>query len=272
MNSDMNLNKVLEVCCDLAIRGGQEALKYYDDAVTIRLKSDMSPITAADLAVDRTVVLGLKSEFPLIPIISEERVETHSEDVGKGLYFLVDPIDGTKEFISRNGEFTVNIALIENDKPVLGVVFAPALDQLFFGSKGIGAFESHPKRDGYQSHSAQNIIADGHSNPRLRIMISRSHLDSETIEFIKVNPNSERIIAGSSLKFCELAAGRADIYPRFGPTMEWDTAAGQAVLVAAGGSVENLQGSPLIYGKPAFRNSAFIARCKEVKFALPSRI
>jgi 3'(2'), 5'-bisphosphate nucleotidase len=236
----------------LAREAGAAILGFYGDAAARRAdKADASPLTEADLAADRIVWDGLKKAFPQIAIVTEERAETHAAGIAPDRFFLVDPLDGTKEFLSGNGQFTVNIALIENGAAVAGVVFAPALDRLFLGASGHGAHEM--SKDGLRAMAVRPA-------PERRVAVaSRSHRSPETDAFLDAQGISDCVSAGSSLKFCLVAGGEADIYPRFGTTMEWDTAAGQAVLEAAGGAVLTAEGAPFLYGKPAFRNGDFIA-------------
>jgi 3'(2'),5'-bisphosphate nucleotidase len=246
---------VLEAFEALAREAGAAILAHYETECRLEDKADTSPLTAADLAADEIIWAGLHRLLPGIPVVTEERAETHASALEAGgwhdRFILVDPLDGTKEFISRNGQFTVNIALIEDGVPVAGVVFAPALNRLFLGAVGEGAWEA----DG----SDTTAIAVRAAPARRIAVASRSHRSPETDAFLAANGIDECVSAGSSLKFCLVAAGEADLYPRFGPTMEWDTAAGQAVLEAAGGRVLNPDGTPFRYGKANSRNGDFIA-------------
>lgn len=219
----------------------------------VRSKSDESPITAADLAGHNTIVAGLQQLTPQIPILSEESTEI-PWSVRRNWYrfWLVDPLDGTKEFIKRTDEFTINIALIEGGKPVLGVVQAPALNALFWGVSGIGAF----KREAGIERRIHVVVPP----QRRRLVASKSHLNAETQAYIDAQGAVDLVQAGSSLKFCRIAEGSADLYPRFGPTCEWDTGAAHAVLAAAGGQcVRAADGLPLQYGKADLLNPFFIA-------------
>jgi 3'(2'), 5'-bisphosphate nucleotidase len=224
-----------------------------------RRKTDASPVTDADHAAEAIILAGLGRLTPDIPVVAEEEVAAgRTPEVGAGPFWLVDPLDGTKEFIKRNGEFTVNIALIEDAMPTLGVVSAPAQGVLWRGAKGHGAerlLDGGPP----SAIAVRRPPAQG-----LTVFASRSHAVFSQLDIWLRNnhiPVAERRQAGSSLKFCLIAAGEADIYPRFGPTMEWDTAAGQAVLEAAGGEViDDSTRQPLRYGKPAHRNPWFVAR------------
>jgi 3'(2'), 5'-bisphosphate nucleotidase len=198
----------------------------------------------------------LRHHAPDIPIIAEEEAAAHGlPAAAPPLFWLVDPLDGTKEFISRNGEFTVNIALVDKGEPVLGVVQVPAEDVLY-SAAGPG---TAARRRG--AGPAEPIAARRPPPGGLVVVQSRSHARNEALDaFLADKPVAERRVCGSSVKFCRLAAGEADLYPRMGPTMEWDTAAGHAVLAAAGGSVATLDGAPFRYGKPGFRNPGFLAR------------
>jgi 3'(2'),5'-bisphosphate nucleotidase len=210
-------------------------------------------LTEADLRADRVIRAGLEQQFPEVFILSEESVAAGKQDAGR--FFLVDPVDGTKEFLKRNGEFTVNIALIENGEPVAGVVLAPALDELFYAARGLGAY----KRDSTGTRPINTLKTK--PSDLLRVMGSRSHgADKLNASLATLKNTHTFVAAGSSLKFCRIAEGQADIYPRFGPTSQWDTAAAQAVLEVAGGAVTDLQGAPLRYGldRPVL-NPEFVA-------------
>lgn len=246
---------VLEVFEALAREAGAAILAHYETGGRLDDKADTSPLTAADLAADEIIWIGLHRLLPGIPVVTEERAETHAPglaaDGWHDRFILVDPLDGTKEFLSKNGQFTVNIALIEDGAPVAGVVFAPALNRLFIGATGEGA------REVGEAASTSLFVR---SAPERRVAVaSRSHRSPETDAFLAASGIDDCVSAGSSLKFCLVAAGEADIYPRFGPTMEWDTAAGQAVLEAAGGRVLTPDGQPFRYGKAGSRNGDFIA-------------
>jgi 3'(2'), 5'-bisphosphate nucleotidase len=245
---------------NLAVEAGKAIMAVYSGEAETRWKDDATPVTAADLAAEKVILSGLKHLAPDISAISEESASLDGSASRLGKFFLVDPLDGTKEFLSRNGEFTVNIALVENSLAVAGVIFAPAKARLFWGEPGLGAFESDLAADFTIAQPAFRRLSV-RPVPRqcLRVVASRSHRDAETDEWLKSRDVGELLCAGSSLKFCLLAAGEADIYPRFGRTMEWDTAAGHAILSAAGGKVLTLDRAPLTYGKPGFANPSFIA-------------
>lgn len=245
---------------DIAIIAGAEIMKIYAGTIDVRNKGDQSPVTDADEAAEKIILQGLVNITPEIPVVAEESVNAKGAPTIEGeKFWLVDPLDGTKEFISRNGEFTVNIALIEQGQPVMGVVYAPAAGRLFFGVRAGEAYaqEQSPEGDWTEPHA---IAARQTPLRDIVAVASRSHRDAETDAYLTGLPVGSLRSAGSSLKFCLVAAGEADIYPRFGPTMEWDTAAGHAVLAAAGGIVETPEGAPFTYGKPGFRNGYFVAR------------
>lgn len=215
-------------------------------------KADHSPVTQADLAADAIIVPALAALTPDIPVISEERpLPAHAG----GTFWLVDPLDGTREFIHRRDEFTVNIALIQNRKPVFGIVGVPATDLLYWGSPA-GAF-----RQSQQGNIDGLRVRQRRAKDPVAVATSRSHASKgELDDLLADHQIGERIIIGSSLKFCLVAEGKADVYPRIGPTMEWDTAAGQALLERAGGTVSTLEGAPFLYAKPGLKNGGFIAR------------
>ena len=229
-------------------------MAFYRDGTTVETKADRSPVTEADRAADRLIVAGLRAADPHIPVISEE--STGSDALARpagGRFWLVDPLDGTREFIARTGEFTVNIALIEGGRPMLGVLHAPVQGETYVAD-GLGA--------------AVRIVGDGapqpiHARPvpdeGPAVIASRSHRDAETDAYIAGLGPARIESAGSALKFGLLARGAADVYPRFGRTMEWDTAAGHAILKAAGGQVRDLNGRELRYGKAGFVNPPFVA-------------
>lgn len=241
-------------------RAGRAALDIYAGEFAVSHKADCSPVTEADMAVDEIIVSALQKAYPAIPVVSEERVASLETAKGAHRFFLVDPIDGTKEFVAKTGEFTINVALIEGGTPVAGIVYAPALGRLFIADVG-GRSEEFCEKGSQTPIKVRACDDDGD----LVALASRFHDSSETREFLKKHAITSRVTAGSSLKFCVLAAGKADIYPRFGPTMEWDTAAGHAVLAAAGGDVVTLDNQPLTYGKPGYRNPEFIASSPQAR-------
>ena len=243
-----------------ALRGiahdaGDCIMRIYNSDFTTRKKVDRSPVTDADEAAEQLILERLVKLTPALPIVAEESMARgNAPDTSAGVFWLVDPLDGTREFVSRNGEFTVNIALIEAGRPILGVVHIPALARLYVAS-GPGEVFLYADRGGSRRIAVRRPDREG-----LVVVASRSHRDAETDAYLAKLKVKEFTPAGSSLKFCRLAEGSADLYPRFGRTMEWDTAAGHAVLAAAGGSVRMLDGGELFYGKPGFDNPAFIAR------------
>jgi 3'(2'), 5'-bisphosphate nucleotidase len=250
-----DLDRLLPEIVALADRAGAVILEHYQGDVAVRAKADASPVTAADEAAEAVILARLAELTPEIPVVAEETVAAgHVPEIGDGQFWLVDPLDGTKEFLSRNGEFTVNIALIEGREPILGVVLAPARDQAWWGARGRGA-TARDADGGTHAIAVRKAPAGG-----LVAIASRSHRDAETQAFLDQAGVGKCISAGSSLKFCLVAEGKADLYPRFGRTMEWDVAAGHAVLAAAGGRVTTRDGAPLLYRKPGFENPPFIAR------------
>ncbi|HYE50947.1 MAG TPA: 3'(2'),5'-bisphosphate nucleotidase CysQ [Azospirillaceae bacterium] len=241
----------------LALEAGAAILRIYADGFDPMRKADGSPVTAADHAAEAVILPGLRTLTPHIPIVSEEAFERGDiPEVGSGPFWLVDPLDGTKEFIRRNGEFTVNVALVAGGAPVLGVVLSPVTGELFAGA-GPGTARLSTADGRERAIRVRPAPAEG-----LTVASSRSHANNRALDaYLAGLTVRERLVCGSSVKFCRIAEGRADLYPRFGPTMEWDTAAGQAVLLAAGGRVEAHDGSPFRYGKPGFRNpDGFVAR------------
>ena len=237
----------------LSLEAGGVILDVYRTAFDVAGKSDGSPVTEADARAEALLLAGLRRMTPGTPVVAEESVAAGDiPDVGSE-FWLVDPLDGTREFISRNGEFTVNIALIRDGVPVLGVVYAPAIDMLYEGAAGLGAV-----RTGAGIREPMHVR--GAPFAGLTVVASRSHGDMDEIaRFLGGRPVASLLQVGSSLKLCRVAEGAADLYPRLGRTMEWDTAAGQAVLEAAGGRVTRLDGTPLRYGKPGFENPRFLA-------------
>lgn len=237
-----------------ARRAGEAILDVYRTDFDVETKADYSPVTQADLDAEAIILDVLRTLTPDIPVVAEEEVSSGGlPDVGD-VFWLVDPLDGTREFMNRNGEFTVNIALVENRRPVLGVVHAPARRLTFAGSVRDGA--TRQEGDG----PARKVTVRTPPAEGLTVVSSRRHgSSSENEKFLNGRTVANRVTCGSSLKFCVVAAGEADLYPRFGPTMEWDTAAGHAVLAAAGGCLTTPGGNDFLYRKPDFRNPNFIA-------------
>ena len=239
----------------IARAAGDAILAIYRQPFAVEFKQDESPLTAADQGAHEVIVQALARLTPDFPVLSEESdAEAMQARLGWSRYWLVDPLDGTKEFVSRNGEFTVNIALIEEGRPVWGLVYAPVLDKLWYGGKGMGAWRvADGKREAIQTLPHQE-------GAPWRVVGSRNHLSQATLDYLAPLGGVELVSMGSSLKFCIIAEGGAELYPRLAPTCEWDTAAAQAVLEGAGGSVTQLDGSALAYNKPDILNPWFVAR------------
>jgi 3'(2'), 5'-bisphosphate nucleotidase len=251
MSSDPH-QLLLEVTA-LARDAGRAILEVYASSFNVQEKEDRSPLTEADLRSERLILAGLKRIAPEVPVLSEEsgQVPWGTRRNWSRLW-VVDPLDGTKEFIQRNGEFTVNIALVDEHRPVLGVVHAPALERDYFACEGIGAFRSDAEAAGRPIHVARRGPGP------VRVVGSRSHRGNSLDSFLaRVGPH-EFVEVGSSLKLCLVAEGKADVYPRRGPTSEWDTAAGQCVLEQAGGQVLKLDGEPLAYNREDTLNPNFV--------------
>lgn len=247
----------------LAQSAAREIMEVYASNFAVATKQDLSPVTEADARAEKVILVGLAKRFPTIPVLAEEAASSGKAAGRLGSrFFLVDPLDGTKEFVSRNGEFTVNIALIENGKPTAGVVYAPVTGDFYWGDASVGAAHAVLPPDASLADAHWTKIIVRHvPEDGLTIVASRSHMDAETGAYLAKLKVRQLTTAGSSLKFCLVASGKADLYPRFGRTMEWDTAAGQAVLEAAGGKVLEADGTPLLYGKAmrGYDNPAFIA-------------
>jgi 3'(2'), 5'-bisphosphate nucleotidase len=247
-------DKLLETARRAAVAAGEVIMDVYAQDFDVRQKLDKTPVTEADLAAERVIVGILKDASPDIPIVSEELVDLEGLPPSAERFWVVDPLDGTREFVARNGEFAVCVGLVENGRPVLGVLHGPAVG-LTYAAYGPGTATR-------QRHAGtiEPIRARIASSQGLVVVHSRSHENSRRVaEFLESYPVLERKKCGSALKFGLIAAGEADLYPRFGTTMEWDTAAGQAILEAAGGRVETLAGAPLSYGKPGLKNDGFVA-------------
>lgn len=252
-NIAIPLQHWLDLLRPLARAAGDVIMDIYATDISVRGKSDASPVTEADERAEAVILRGLRELTPALPVVAEEEVAAGRVPEVAERFWLVDPLDGTKEFVGRNGEFTVNIALIDRGQPVLGVVYAPALARLYFGQAGVGAWVEDGQ--GRREIRCRRPPAEG-----LTVVASRSHGDAEALAaFLAGRKVAAQRNAGSSLKLCLVAEGEADVYPRLGRTMEWDIAAGHAVLVAAGGRVETMAGEPLSYGKPGFDNPHFAA-------------
>jgi len=241
--------------CGVARLAGQEILRVAETAFTVDTKADDSPVTQADRASDAIIRQALTDLYPDIPILSEESGQTdHTVRRHWTRFWLVDPLDGTKEFIKQNGEFTVNIALMEKGRPVLGIIQVPTRDAIYYGGPSLGAFRLSGTDD-----PAPIAVRRPVSGEPVRVGVSRSHPDERLDAYLAALPAHELVTAGSAYKFCLLAQGTIHLYPRFGPTMEWDTAAGHAIVEGAGGRLTAMDGSPFLYNKPCLRNGPFVA-------------
>ena len=254
-------------CTDLALAAAREIMRIYAGDLGVRDKADKSPVTDADQAAEAIIVAGLRKLTPDTPVVAEEemaagRVPALDAIRAGAPFWLVDPLDGTKEFIKRNGEFTVNIALIEGGRPTLGIVLAPASETLWRGAADWAPTRASTVAPSRRSPRVPNPTTASPAAPAAATPSTATSISGSAAKAITV---AERVQVGSSLKFCLIAEGKADIYPRFGPTNEWDTAAGQGVLEAAGGEVVTTDGEPLLYGKPRFSNPHFIARSKALR-------
>ena len=240
-------NKLLLDVCNVSIEAGKEILNFYNNDIEVTHKEDLSPLTKADLASNKIILESLTKLNNNIPILSEESLVDWSIRKNWKKYWLVDPLDGTKEFIKKNGEFTVNIALIEDNNPILGVVYVPAKSLLYLAEKNKGSFKTNTKNKLENFEGIQKIIVSSQTN-RPRVIGSRSHSNATFDNWVKEKfPNADIVQAGSSLKFCLIAEGEADIYPRFGPTSEWDIAAGHMIVNEAGGKIRTFQNDSIKY-------------------------
>ena len=258
----MEMDRLVAVMRRLALEGGAAIMEVYgSDDLGVEAKADDSPVTRADKAADAVISAGLRAAFPDVALVTEEQAATHSAVASR--FLIVDPLDGTKEFVRRRGDFTVNIALVEDGVPVRGVVYAPAKERLFYTlADGASVEEIGPFGE---AAGGTNPLQVSQPAGPLRVVASKSHRDAATDAYIARYEVEELVSAGSSLKFCLVAAGEADLYPRLGPTMEWDTAAGDAVLRGAGGVMSDLEtGETFRYGKPGYRNGFFAAHSPAV--------
>lgn len=244
---------LLEKLVPIIRAAGEVVMEVYGTDFAVQGKQDSSPVTEADQRAEALILPALAALTPDVPVVAEESVAAGNIPAVAERFWLVDPLDGTKEFISRNGEFTVNIALVEEGVPVLGVVYAPAIGRLFGGAVGDGAFVE-------DATGRREIACRVPPEEGLTVVASRSHGDAAALDAFLAGRKVDKLIsAGSSLKLCLVASGEADVYPRLGRTMEWDIAAGHAVLSAAGGQVSQVNGQPFLYGKPGFDNPHFAA-------------
>lgn len=255
----MNYETLMPLMRKLAIEAGEKIMEIYEaDDFEVKSKSDDSPVTEADEAADALISAGLRAAFPDVMLVTEEQAASHA---ARGDTFLiVDPLDGTKEFVHRRGDFTVNIALVEAGVPTRGVVYAPAKGRLFMTQPEGESVEETGDLAAETIGAQKPVCVGSPDNSALMVVASKSHRDQATDDYIGKYKVKDMTSAGSSLKFCLVATGEADLYPRLGRTMEWDTAAGHAVLAGAGGKVVRFDDhSPLTYGKEGFANPFFIA-------------
>jgi 3'(2'), 5'-bisphosphate nucleotidase len=247
-------DRMLDIARRAAFAAGEAIMAVYAQDFDVRQKLDKTPVTEADLAAERVIVKILQAAFPDIPIVSEEMVDAEGLPPAASRFWVVDPLDGTREFVAKNDEFSVCIGVVEDGRPVLGVLHGPAVG-LTYAANGPDTATRQRRGGAIEPIRARTASPDG-----FVVVHSRSHENSRRIgEFLQNFSVLERRKCGSALKFGLIAAGEADLYPRFGTTMEWDTAAGQAILEAAGGRVETMSGEPLTYGKPGLKNDGFIA-------------
>ncbi|MGQ9845959.1 MAG: 3'(2'),5'-bisphosphate nucleotidase CysQ [Bacteroidales bacterium] len=264
----MNTNEALTIAINAALKAGKKILNYYNQSVEIFLKADLSPLTIADKE-SQEIILNYLSTTPF-PIISEEMENVSFQERQKWDYcWIVDPLDGTKEFINKNGEFTVNIALVHNHTPILGVVYAPAIGHLYFASKDIGSYKIMIENDDLNLNTLISLPVKQNSRS-LKVVVSRSHSDIQTEAFIialkEKHDHVEKLIGGSALKMCKVAEGIAHLYPRFGKTMEWDTAAGHAILKYSNANLFEMNTmQELKYNKDKLENPNFIAIQKNIE-------
>ncbi|MDX1782456.1 MAG: 3'(2'),5'-bisphosphate nucleotidase CysQ [Thalassovita sp.] len=261
----MDYQKLTEVMRRLALEAGDRIMEIYQsDDFEVKVKSDDSPVTEADEAADALISAGLRAAFPDELLVTEEQAATHSEKADT--FLIVDPLDGTKEFVHRRGDFTVNIAYVENGVPTRGVVYAPARGRMFYTLADGSAVEETGALEKGAAGPTKPIRVSQADNTALLVVASKSHRDQATDDYIAKYNVADSKSAGSSLKFCLVATGEADLYPRVGRTMEWDTAAGHAVLQGAGGEVVRFDDhSPLRYGKEGYANPFFIAYSPSVE-------
>ncbi|PVA07711.1 3'(2'),5'-bisphosphate nucleotidase CysQ [Thalassorhabdomicrobium marinisediminis] len=261
----MDFDKLTKVMRQLALEAGDIIMDIYNsDEFEVKSKTDDSPVTAADEAADAHISAGLRAAFPDVALITEEQADSHR--VEASTFLIVDPLDGTKEFVHRRGDFTVNIAYVENGAPLRGVVYAPAKGRLFYTQPDGTSVEEVGALEKATVGTMVPIKVSTPDNSALMVVASKSHRDQATDDYINKYAVNDMKSAGSSLKFCLVATGEADLYPRVGRTMEWDTAAGHAVLTGAGGHVVRFDThAPLTYGKDGFANPFFIAHAPGVE-------
>jgi 3'(2'), 5'-bisphosphate nucleotidase len=265
----LDYQKLTDVMRRLAIEAGTRIMQIYDaDDFEVKVKSDSSPVTEADEAADALISAGLRAAFPDVTLVTEEQAASHSAQADR--FLIVDPLDGTKEFINRRGDFTVNIAYVDSGVPIRGVVYAPAQGRMFYTLADGQSVEEKGDLSLDVVGELTPIRVATPDNGALMVVASKSHRDQATDDYIAKYAVQDMKSAGSSLKFCLVATGEADLYPRVGRTMEWDTAAGHAVLSGAGGHVVRFDDhAPLIYGKPGYANPFFIAYAPGVELKKP---
>lgn len=265
----MDFDHLTKVLRELALDAGAKIMEVYQSPdFDVRSKDDDSPVTEADEAADAIISAGLRKAFPDVPLVTEEQAETHAQAVST--FLIVDPLDGTKEFIKRRGDFTVNIAYVVDGVPIRGVVYAPARERMFFTDAAGQSVEEQGPFTKSTVGALTYLAVSQPDNEALLVVASKSHRDQATDDYINKYSLADTKSAGSSLKFCLVATGEADLYPRLGRTMEWDTAAGHAVLSGAGGQVVRFDDhTTLAYGKPGFENPFFIAMSPDVTLAKP---
>ena len=261
---DNNKNLLIDVS-NIALNAGREIMNYYDSNSNVLTKEDKSPLTEADLASNNIIIEKLRLLNDNIPILSEESLVEWEERKNWNTYWLIDPLDGTKEFLNKNGEFTVNIALIKNAKPILGIIYSPFLSELYFAQKDQGAYKIKCSKTIKSLESSVKILSNNKKKSDEIIIIgSRSHSNNKFNEWTNKNFKNYKVLQkGSSLKLCEIANGNADLYPRFGPTSEWDIAAGHIILEEAGGFLKTFENKSIKYNsKESLINPEFLASCK----------
>ncbi|NVJ96578.1 MAG: 3'(2'),5'-bisphosphate nucleotidase CysQ [Alphaproteobacteria bacterium] len=265
----LDLSAMIPALTETVLEAGKTVMEVYETDFEVYGKADQSPVTEADRRGEAVIEAALKEIAPNIPIVGEEaKSEGKCPDISGGLFWLVDPLDGTKEFIKKGSDFTVNIGLIRNGSPIMGFVLAPALGKLYWGIVGQGAWIADVKGDAVEN--TKDIKSRKADPSNLVIVASKSHRSPELEAWLEHFPSAENVSIGSSLKLCLVATGEADLYPRLGPTCEWDTAAAHAVLLAAGGHVETPEGTPLTYAKDlkTFLNPWFLCRA-DTSFDVP---
>ena len=262
----MNINQEsLLKLCNIAIDAGLIINKHYNADIKVSYKYDKSPLTTADLESNNYIIKSILNLYPEIPILSEESLVDWNIRKNWETYWLIDPLDGTKEFINKNNEFTVNISLIKNNLPYLGIIYAPALGRLYYSKKNEGSYKINSFKRIYSlSKSSSLKVSTKKPSEQINIVQSRSHSNEKLVSWIKKNIQNYKILKkGSSLKFCDIAEGKADFYPRLGPTSEWDIAAGHMILLEAGGELKTIDDKKILYNlKEDIKNPDFIATCK----------